>query len=129
VNTSATPDRPNLTPLRDPDRRLPDGRELRLVWDLGADPEGGTRQAVLSIGHHKKRRGGSFTATLLNQTEEGNEQRMGAVTDWKRIAQAPAARYSARQLEEFADTALAALRAQLDLGDPLGFGGYFEVTP
>ena len=102
---------------------------MKLVWDLQPDPEGGTRQAVLSIGHHKNRRGGSFTATLLNQTEDGNVQRMGAITDWKRIAEAPAARYSARQLQEFADTALAALQAQLDLGDPIGLSAYFEVKP
>jgi hypothetical protein len=100
--------------LAAPSRRSQDGREVRFVWDLGDDPEGGVRQVVLSITHHKYQRGGAFTAKLLNQTEEktrfGVEQRMGALTDWTQIASKHVARYTAAQLEQFAQEALDRLR-------------------
>jgi hypothetical protein len=130
VNASATPENPASVQLRDPDRRLAGERELRLVWDLAPHPDGGTYQAVVSVGHSKGQRGGgSFTATLLNQTEHGSEQDMGNPLDWKRFAETRAARYSAQQLEQFAGAALATLRAHMDVGDPLGLAGYFEVKP
>lgn len=100
--------------LAEPTRRSQEEREVRFVWDLGDDPEGGVRQVVLSIMYHKHQRGGAFSATILNQTEQdtgrGVEQRMGAITDWTRIASTPVARYSAAQLEQFAQEALDRLR-------------------
>jgi len=101
--------------LRDPDRTDQDDREITFVWNLGEDPDGGTRQAVVRINHHKHARGGAFSAVLLNQTEQETssvtEQRMGAITDWTRIADEPVARYSNAQLERFADGALERLRS------------------
>lgn len=94
--------------------RSQNGREVRFVWDLGDDPEGGVRQVVLSIMHHKHQRGGAFSATILNQSEQhtshGVEQRMGAITNWTRIASKHVARYTAGQLEQFAQEALDRLR-------------------
>jgi hypothetical protein len=110
--------------LADPSRRSQEDREVRFVWDLGDDPEGGVRQVVLSIMHHKGQRGGAFSATILNQTEQqaefGVEQRMGAITDWTRIASKPVARYSAAQLEQFAKEALDRLRVLYGQDDKEG---------
>lgn len=100
--------------LAEPSRRSQDGREVRFVWDLGDDPEGGVRQVVLSIMHHKYQRGGAFSATILNQTEQktrfGVERRMGALTDWTQILSKQVSRYTAAQLEQFAQEALDRLR-------------------
>jgi hypothetical protein len=110
--------------LVEPSRCSQKDREVRFVWDLGDDPEGGVRQVVLSIMHHKHQRAGAFSATILNQTEAktrfGVSQRMGAVTDWTRIASKHAARYSSAQLEQFAAEALARLRALYVQDDPEG---------
>jgi hypothetical protein len=100
--------------LAEPSRRSQEGREVKFVWDLGDDPEGGVSQVVLSITHHKYRRGGAFTATILNQAEEktqfGVERRMGEITDWTQILSKQVARYTAPQLEQFAQEALDRLR-------------------
>jgi len=115
--------------LRDPDRTVPGDRETTFVWDLGEDPEGGTRQAILALVHHKHRRAGAFSATLLNRTEEGCEQRMRAITTWARIAAEPVARYSGAQLERFAERALQRLRTMYgqDTDEARHVRGYFEV--
>ncbi len=101
--------------LRDPDRTDHDDHEITFVWSLGEDSDGGTRQAVVRINHHKHARGGAFSATLLNQTERKTpsvtEQCMGAITEWTRIADEPVARYSNTQLERFADGALERVRS------------------
>jgi len=100
--------------LAEPSRRSQEDRKVRFVWDLGDDPEGGVRQVVLSIMHHKHQRDGEFSATIRNQTEEttefGVEQRMGAITDSTRIASKRVARYSSTQLEQFAQEAIDRLR-------------------
>jgi hypothetical protein len=99
--------------LPEPSRRKQEDREVRFLWDLGDDPDGGVRQVVLSIMHHKHQRAGVFSATILNQTEQhtefGVQKRMGSITDWTRIAAKHAARYSDAQLEQFAQEALARL--------------------
>jgi len=99
--------------LRDADRIEHDERRVTYVWDLEPDPDGGTRQAILSISHHKRGRGGgTFNATILNRTEDGNETRMGDVTSWLCIAAQPTARYSKRGLDVFAADAVGQLRAK-----------------
>jgi hypothetical protein len=119
--------------LRDPDRTVPGDRETTFVWDLGEDPDGGTRQAVRKINHHKKSRGGEFSATLLNQTEEetefGVEQRMGSVLDWKCITTEAVARYSSARLEQFAEGALERLGTVYgqDSDEARSVRGYFQV--
>jgi hypothetical protein len=123
-SSDTTQDTTTVSELSEPSRRVKDDREVRFVWDLGDDPEGGVRQVVLSIDHHKHRRGGGFSATILNQTEQktefGVEQRMGSITDWTRIAAKPVARYSDTQLEQFAAEALERLRALYAQEDPEG---------
>lgn len=120
--------------LRDPDRtdRGESGeREVTFVWNLAADPDGGERQVVLSIMHHRGGRGGgSFSATVLNRTERhtafGTEHSMGAITDWTRIASEPVSRYSQPRLEQFAQTALKTLRDLYGQRDEQT-RSYFEV--
>jgi hypothetical protein len=90
---------------------------VRFLWDLARHPDGGTRQAVLSIAYHKGSRGGAFTATMLNQTEHGSQRDMGSPLDWTRIALWQVSRYGHRALEEFAGVALSGLRVRLELGD------------
>ncbi len=120
--------------LRDPDRTVPGDRETTFVWDLGEDPDGGTRQAVLTINHRKNRRGGEFIATLLNQTEEktefGVERRMGSALDWKYIAAKAHARYSSTRFGEFAEGALEWLRILYgqDSDESRSVRGYFQVN-
>lgn len=129
MTTSTTPTIPPAGDLRDPDRTLNGDREVRFVWDLGEDPDGGTRQAVLSILHHINYPGGSFIATLLNQTEEGAERRMGAITDWTWLPAQPVSRYSKRRLDEFAAQTLDTLRARYRQDDSQGrlVRRHFEV--
>lgn len=106
--------------LRDPDNTVSDGRTTTLLWNLGPDPEGGTRQVALSISHHISGRGGSFTATLMNRAEDGATTRMGATGDWTRIKVEPAARYSKTALERFTTAALEHLRALYSQDDEEG---------
>ena len=119
--------------LRDPDRTDHDDHEITFVWNLGEDPDGGVRQAVVRINHHKHARGGAFSATLLNQTEQktlsATEQRMGEITDWTRIADEPVARYSNAQLERFADGALERVHSLYgqDSHEGRRVHGYFQV--
>jgi len=115
--------------LRDPDRIITGDRATTFVWDLGPDPEGGTQQAVLVIGHHKRSRGGVFAATLLNRVEDGSEQRMGSITDWTRLKHEPAARYSKTAHEQFASSALAELYSIYSQRSPQGeqVRAYFTV--
>ena len=129
MNSSATPDKPAEVPWREPHRRLTEKRAVRFVWDLAPDPDGGTRQAVLAIAYHKAQRGGSFTATMLNQTEDGPQRDMGSPLDWTRIAAWPVSRYGHRQLEDFAGVALSGLRVRLELGDRDNIARYFQVKP
>ena len=114
--------------LRDPDRTDRGEREITFVWDLGNDPDGGVRQAVLSITHHKGH-GGAFSATVLNRTERnttfGIELEMGSVLEWTRIASV-AARYSDAQLKTFAASALGKLRGLYERGDEQALH-YFRV--
>jgi len=127
-DTPKAPDTTDTAPvgveLAEPSRRSQDSREVKFVWDLGDDPEGGVRQVVLSIMHHKYQRGGAFTAQLLNQTEEktrfGVEQRMGSITDWTQILSKQVARYSNAQLEQFATEALDRLRVLYGQDDGAG---------
>jgi hypothetical protein len=129
VNTSTPPATASAGELRDPDRTLHQGREVRFVWDLAPDPEGGTRQAVLAILHHKHHRGGSFSTTLLNQTDRDGTQLTCPLTDWTRLATRPVSRYSRRLLDEFAKEALDALRARHRQADQAGVLArrHFEV--
>jgi len=93
------------------------------------DPDGGTRQAILSVSHHKRGRGGgTFTATILNRTEDGSETGMGDVTTWLCIVAQPTARYSQRGLDEFAADALGQLREkyQADEDDGQRLRRYFQ---
>lgn len=131
MNTSGTPETPAPVPWREPDRKCAENREVRFVWDLGPDLDGGTRQAVLSIGYHKGQRGGSFTATMLNQTENRSERDMGSPLDWTRIAAWQVARYGHRALEDFAGVALSGLRVRLELGEgeEEDIARYFQVQP
>lgn len=105
--------------LRDPDRTDHDDREITFVWDLGEDLDGGARQVVLSIMHHKGR-GGAFSATVLNRTERkttfGTEFEMGSVLEWTRIGSV-AARFSDTQLKTFAASALGKLQGLYEQGD------------
>jgi hypothetical protein len=98
--------------LRDADRIERGERRVTYVWDLAPDPDGGTRQAILAISHDKRGRGGgTFTATILNRTEDRNETRMGDIlTSWLCIAAQPTARYSKQGLDAFAADALRQLR-------------------
>jgi hypothetical protein len=110
---------PNV--LRDADRVVEGDRELTFVWDLGEDPEGGTYQAALSVGHHKHQRGGAFSATLLNRTEEGNTIRMSDIlTSWARIDARSVPRYSKVGLEACAHEALTKLREKYGTDDDEG---------
>ena len=108
------------TPLREHDYVEHDKRSVTFVWTLGQDPEGGVRQAILTVSHHNDRPIGRFSAWLLNRTEEktsfGLEQRMGPVNDWKIIASFPVARYSAARLKTASKDALARLRVLANAG-------------
>jgi hypothetical protein len=102
------------------------------VWDLGPDPDGGTRQAVLALSHHKGGAGqGHFVASLLNQTQDGPCENMGSPFDWAKISVFPAPRYSESKLAVFAELALAALRvkvaAGVAAGEETGMARYFQV--
>jgi len=115
--------------LRDADRIEHDERRVTYVWDLEPDPDGGTRQAILSASHHKSGRGGgTFTATILNQTQDGNETRMGDITSWLCIAAQPTVRYSKQGLDAFAADALRQLREkhQSDEDDGHRLQRYFQ---
>ncbi len=120
---------PSTVELRDPDRRLTKDRAVTFVWDLGADPDGGTRQVILTVDHHMNSRGGSFIAMLLNQTEDGVVRRMGAITDWTKLAAQPVSRYSKRRLDEFAEQTLDTLRTRYRQDDSQGLlvRRHFEV--
>jgi hypothetical protein len=111
---------PVQTPLREHDYVEHDQRSVTFVWTLGEDPEGGVRQAILTVSHHNGRPTGRFSAWLLNRTEEktdfGLEQRMGPVNDWTIIASFPVARYSAARLKTASQDALARLRALANAG-------------
>ncbi len=116
--------------LRAPDRTETAERTTTFVWDLGPDPEGGIRQVVLSVSHHTGGRGGRFAATLMNRSEDGHEQRMGAITDWWSIKDEPVARYSKAAQERFAASALERLQTRYDQQDLEGeqVRGYFELN-
>jgi hypothetical protein len=107
-------------PLREHDYVEHDQRSVTFVWTLGEDPEGGVRQAILTVSHHNGRPTGRFSAWLLNRSEEktdfGLEQRMGSVTDWHIIASYPVARYSAARLKSASQDALARLRTLANAG-------------
>lgn len=130
MSLSATPDQAPEA-LRAHDRLEHGERAVTYVWDLAEDPDGGTRQAILSINHHKHTRGGAFTATILNRTQDGSETRMGDITTWMCLAAQPAARYSKRALEAFAADALRQLREKYRAGDDEGrpVHGYFQDQP
>jgi hypothetical protein len=116
--------------LRDADRVVARDRNVTFVWDLGADPEGGIYQAALSVHHHKYERGGAFSATVQNQTHEGNTIRMKDIlTGRTRILDRRVARYSKKDLEAFADEALATLREKYGTDDEEGWAlaGYFAA--
>jgi hypothetical protein len=100
--------------LRDPDRKERGDRQVIYVWELGPDPDGGTRQTVLAISHHRQARGGAFSATIFNRTQDGLVMRMGDITTWLRLAAQPVARYSKRRLDAFADDALRQLKDEYD---------------
>lgn len=131
----STPIDPNIQTavdaLRDPDHAVTGDRTTTFVWDLGPDPEGGTQQAVLAIVHHKRSRGGTFAATLLNRAEDGSEQRMGSITDWTRLKNEPVARYSKTAHEQFASSTLAELHSIYSQNSPQGeqVRAYFTVKP
>jgi hypothetical protein len=114
--------------LRSADRIEHGDRERTYVWDLEPDPEGGTRQAVLSIMHHKYARGGAFTATVRNRTVNGNEIGMGDITTFTRIAAQSTPRYSKPGLNEFAASALTALTEKYtgDGDESQLLRGYFQ---
>jgi hypothetical protein len=116
--------------LRDANRVEEGKRELTFVWDLGEDPEGGTYQAILAASFHKHPRAGSFSATVLNRTEDGNEQRMGETTTWTHIHTLDVARYSRDALYAFAVDALNMLRRKYGIDDDEGrvLTGYFAPT-
>lgn len=126
----STPTTDGPETLRAPDRTETAERTTTFVWDLGPDPEGGTRQAVLNVSHQTGGRGGRFAATLLNRSEDGHEQRMGSITDWWRIKDEPVARYSQAAHERFAASALERLQTihgQQDLeGEQVR--GYFQLN-
>jgi hypothetical protein len=115
--------------LRDPDRTDHGEREITFVWDLGEDPDGGVRQTVLSIMHHKGRPG-AFSATVLNRTERktpvGTSLEMGSVLEWTRIASAQVARYSDARLQTFAIAAYSKLHDLYEQGDEQALR-YFRV--
>jgi hypothetical protein len=108
------------TPLREHDYVEHDQRSVTFVWTLGEDPEGGVRQAILTVSHHNDRPTGRFSAWLLNRSEEktdfGLEQRMGPVNDWQIIASFPVARYSAARLKTASQDALTRLRTLANAG-------------
>jgi hypothetical protein len=114
--------------LRDPDCEERGDREVIYVWDLGADTDGGTRQTVLAVSHHRQARGGVFSATILNRTQDGPVTSMGDITTWLRIAAQPTARYSKRELDAFAASALCQLQDKYQGEDDESrlLRGYFE---
>lgn len=126
------PDTPNHShadeALRDPDREERGDREVTYVWDLGPDPDGGTRQTVLAVSHHRQSRGGAFSATILNRTQDGSVTSMGDITTWLRIAAQATARYSKSGLDAFAASALRQLQDKYQGEDDESrlLQGYFQ---
>ena len=118
--------------LRDPDRTEYGEREITFVWDLGEDPDGGARQAILSILHHRHSRGGAFSAALLNRTERktpfGTDREIGPVGEWTRIASARVARYSNARLKAFALAAYSNLHDRYEQGEEQA-RRYFREQP
>jgi hypothetical protein len=115
-------------PLREADRVEEDHRELTFVWDLGEDPAGGTYQTTLSVMHRKHQRGGAFSATVLNRTQDGSSYLMhGDITSWTRILDRRVPRYSKDGLHAFAHEALTKLREKYGTDDDEGrlLTGYF----
>lgn len=127
MTLSAVPDQ-NQDALRDHDRVEHGERSLTYVWDLGPDPDGGTLQAILSISHHTRTRGGAFSATILNRTQDGPVTNMGDITTWLRLAAQPTARYSKRGLDAFAAGALRQLedKYQGEDDESRRLQGYFQ---
>lgn len=117
--------------LRDADRIEHGDREITYVWDIEPDPEGGTRQAALSILHHKYARGGAFSATVRNRTVVGNVTRTGDITMFTRIAALSAARYSKSGLNAFAASALSELTQKYTgvSDESEVVRGYFQPQP
>jgi hypothetical protein len=115
--------------LRDPDREERGDREVTYVWDLGPDPDGGTRQTVLTVSHHRQARGGAFSATVLNRTQDGPVTTMGDITTWLRLAAQPTARYSKRGLDTFAASALRQLQDEYqgEIDESRRLQGYFQA--
>lgn len=130
MTLSAVPDQ-NQDALRDHDRVEHGERSLTYVWDLGPDPDGGTLQAILSISHHTRTRGGAFSATILNRTKDGPVSRMGDITTWVCIAAEPTARYSQSALHAFAAGALSQLREKYPAHNDEGqlVHSYFQPRP
>lgn len=130
-----SPDTPNHShadeALRDPDREERGDREVTYVWDLGPDPDGGTRQTVLTVSHHRQARGGAFSATILNRTQDGPVTSMGDITTWLRLAAQPTARYSKRGRDTFAAGALHQLKDKYQGEDDESrrLQGYFQAQP
>jgi hypothetical protein len=116
--------------LRDPEQTVHGERRVSYEWLLGKADEGARQLAVLSISHHKRRAGGFFTALVRNETvnHKGNvTERCFAPLSAMRICTEEVSRYSAKSMQEFADTALDLLRGLYEQGDPR-VHSYFRVN-
>lgn len=101
--------------LADPEHTVRRDRHIQYEWEISRDDEGKRRLAVLSILHHKggARRPGYFAASLRNEDEETRPTlgpvRSFLVLSGLSVCREEVPRFSQKQMDRFAQTALARL--------------------